>query len=104
MSMDTVKSIAAKYGIDISENTIKINKALFNLYGSTARDQSITLYRDAFENEEQLAKTLVHEQYHVSQLKAGMPYPNLSYNYDYAASWEQEAEAAAQAWWDSLGR
>ncbi len=104
MSMDTVNSVAQKYGIDLSENDITINKSIAGARGSTGPDQSITLYRDAFENEEELAKTLVHEQYHVGQLQAGMPYPDPSYDYDAAASWETEAEAAAQAWWDSLER
>lgn len=94
MSMDTVNSVAQKYGIDLTENDIRINKAVAGVRGSTARNQAITLYRDAFENEAELAKTLVHEQYHVSQLQGGMPYPG---NYDAAASWEAEAEAAAQS-------
>lgn len=99
MSMDTVNSVAGKYGIDISENDISINKAVAGLRGSTAPDQSITLYRGAFQDEEQLAKTLVHEQWHVAQLQAGLPYPA---SYDAASAAEVEAENFANAWWDSL--
>lgn len=99
MSMDTVNSVADKYGIDLSENDIRINKAISGVRGSTASNQTITLYRDAFENEEQLAKTLVHEQYHVGQLQAGMPYPS---SYDAASSCETEAENFAIAWWESV--
>lgn len=99
MSMDTVNSVASKYGIDISGNDISINKAIVGLRGSTAPDQSITLYRGAFQNEEQLAKTLVHEQYHVADLQAGLPYPT---TYDAGSAWEQAAENYANAWWDSL--
>jgi hypothetical protein len=73
--MDTVNSVASKYGIDLSGNDLSINKAIAGLRASTASDQSITLYRGAFQNEEQLAKTLVHEQWHVAQLQAGLPYP-----------------------------
>jgi hypothetical protein len=102
MSMDTVNSIADKYGIDLSENDIRINKAITGVRGSTAPNQRITLYRGAFENEEQLAKTLVHERYHVGQLQAGMPYPDPSSSYDAASSWETEAENFANAWWESV--
>lgn len=99
MSMDSVNSVAGKYGIDISGNDISINKAIAGLRGSTAPDQSITLYRGAFQSEEQLAKTLVHEQWHVSQLLAGLPYPA---TYNAASAAEIEAENAANAWWNSL--
>lgn len=99
MNMDTVGSVADKYGIDISGNKISINKSIGGLRGSTAPNQSITLYRGAFENEEELAKTLVHEQYHVADLQAGMPYPA---TYDAGSAWEQAAEDFANAWWNSL--
>jgi hypothetical protein len=99
MSMDTVNSVAQKHGIDLSENNIRINKAIQGRRGSTARNLSITLYRDAFENEEELAKTLVHEQYHVQQLRAGMPYPE---SYDATSVAETEAENFAIAWWESV--
>jgi len=101
MSMDTVNSVAQKYGIVISDNDITINKAIDGVRGATAPDQSITLFRGAFRSEEELAKTLVHEQYHVAQLQAGMPYPP-SFAADSPA--EIEAEAFAQAWWESLMR
>ena len=57
---------------------------------------SITLYRGAFESEEHLAKTLVHEQYHLGQLQAGMKYPEF---YDPNSPWELEAEQFANDWW-----
>jgi hypothetical protein len=100
MNMDTVNAVADKYGIDISGNTIQINKAIDGLRGATASDQTIILYRGAFVSEEQLAKTLVHEQYHVADLEAGMPFPE-TYNPDSAS--EQAAEDFANDWWDSLG-
>jgi uncharacterized protein YukE len=99
MSMDTVSSVADKYGLDISDSSIRINKSVAGLYGSTAPDGSITLYRGAFANEEQLAKTLFHEQFHVGQLQAGMPYPA---SYNAASAWEQAAEAAANEWWSRV--
>lgn len=51
----------------------------------------------ALATEEEQAKTLVHEQYHVGQLQAGMPYPK-SYNPD--SPFETEAKAFVNAWWD----
>jgi hypothetical protein len=44
---------------------------------------------------------LVHEQYHVADLQAGLPYPT---TYDAGSAWEQAAEDFAIVWWDSLGR
>ena len=69
--------VASKYGIDISDLNIKIDQARLSPEGITAPDQTITLTRGAFANEEQLARTLVHERYHVvDQLRAGMQYPS----------------------------
>lgn len=99
MSMDTVNSVAGKYGIDISGNDISISKAIAGLRGSTAPDQSITLYRGAFQDEEQLAKTLVHEQWHVARLQACLAYPA---TYGPLSAAEIEAESFANAWWDSI--
>jgi hypothetical protein len=99
MNMDTVNSVADKYGIDVSGNDISINKSISGIRGSTASDESITLYRGAFENEQQLAQTLIHEQYHVADLQAGLPYPT---TYDAGSVWEQAAEDFANDWWASL--
>jgi hypothetical protein len=99
MNMDTVNSVADKYGIDLSDNDISINKAIDGARGSTGPDGKITLYRGAFENDEQLAKTLVHEQYHVADLAAGLPYP---VTYDEMSAAEVAAESFAQQWWNSL--
>lgn len=99
MNVESVQAVADKYGIDISEASIAINKSIAGLRGSTASDSSITLYRGAFESEEQLARTLFHEQYHVGQLAAGMPYPT---TYDAASWWEQEAEGATNDWWTGI--
>lgn len=55
----------------------------------------------AFDNEEELAKTLVHEQYHVTQLQAGMPYPE---SYDPTSAAETEAKNFVNAWWESVAR
>jgi hypothetical protein len=101
----TVRAIARKYGIDISNNKIEVKPLTQGYggdkrYGLTLPNHTIRLYRDAFESEEQLAKTLVHEKYHVAQLQAGMPY--YMGNYDPTLPHETAAENFAQAWWDGL--
>jgi hypothetical protein len=79
----------------------KINKILRGPFGSTAPDKSTTLYRNAFLSEEQLARTLVHERYHVGQLDSGMGYPE---TYDAGNAWETAAQAYEDWWWENVGR
>ncbi len=99
MNMQTVRDVAAKYEIPINDLTISINKSIAGRRGSTAPNGCVTLCRGAFESEEQLAKTLVHERVHVEDLRRGMPYPK-TYNEGSAA--EVRAEAIADAWWGSF--
>ncbi len=100
MNMGTVQGVAAKFGIKIDDLSIVINKSRAGMRGSTAPNGCVTLCRGAFESEEQLAKTLVHERVHVEDLRAGMPYPS---TYDAASAAEIRAEEFAQAWWAGLG-
>src|ERR1700689_925830 len=86
MTESSVQEVARKYGIDISNIDIRIAKSRVGYFGSTAPDGSIILTRDAFLNEEQLARTLEHERFHsVEQIGAGMGYPQ---TYDGANIWE----------------
>ncbi|MBE1874805.1 hypothetical protein [Myceligenerans pegani] len=98
MTMDSVCDVACKYEIDLEGVDIRINKSTAGLYGSTAPNKRITLYRNAFANEEQLARTLAHERFHVHQLDSGMGYPD---SYDAGNAWEQAAIAFEEAWWAS---
>ena len=98
MNMETVCGVACKYGIDISDVTININKTRAGYAGSTARDGTITLTRSAFASEEQLARTLFHERFHVNQIRSGMGYPASPAA---AGPWESAAYAAEEAWWSS---
>ncbi|WP_454855222.1 polymorphic toxin-type HINT domain-containing protein [Promicromonospora soli] len=98
MNMDSVTSVARKYAIDLAGVPVKINKSVRGLYGSTAPDRTITLYRNAFESNEQLARTLAHERFHVSQIDSGMGYPT---TYDAGNAWEQAAKDFEDAWWES---
>lgn len=99
MNMGTVRSVASKYAIQIDDLSIRIDKAVAGRRGSTAPNGCVTLCRGAFENEEQLAKTLVHERVHVEDLRAGMPYPS---TYNAQSEAETRAEAIANAWWESF--
>jgi hypothetical protein len=97
--MKCVCDVADKYGLDLSTLRININKSVIGLSGSTARNETITLYRDAFTNEEELARTIAHERFHVvDQLRAGMPYPE---SYAYGSAWERAAREFEELWWAS---
>lgn len=54
--------------------------------------------RSAFANEEQLARTLLHERFHVDQIRSGMGYPASPAA---AGPWESAAHAAEEARWGS---
>ncbi|MFI5792545.1 RHS repeat domain-containing protein [Streptomyces sp. NPDC051677] len=101
MTMECVCQVAEKYGIEISDLNIKIDKAKAGFYGSTAPNRRVTLTRDAFRSEEQLARTLVHERKHVEDLRNGAPYPK---DYDAGNIWETEAHAFEDNWWETVGK
>lgn len=99
MTNDCVCDVAGKYGIDISDLNIKIDKSLDGVYGITGPDQTIRLSRAAFRNEEQLARTMAHERYHVvEQLRQGMPYPRTR---SAAEPYEDAARNFENNWWSS---
>ncbi|MER5778291.1 polymorphic toxin-type HINT domain-containing protein [Streptomyces sp. NPDC002039] len=100
MTMDCVCQIAKKYGIDISNIKVKIDKSRMGYYGSTSPDSVITLTRSAFRNEEQLARTLAHERFHVDQIRSGMGYPN---DYNSGNAWETAAQGFEDHWWETIG-
>ncbi|MEV6631744.1 LamG-like jellyroll fold domain-containing protein [Actinoplanes sp. NPDC051470] len=101
MTMECVCKIAEKYDIDLSGVKIKIDKSRDGYGGSTAPNQRVTLTRAAFRNEEQLARTLKHERFHVDQLRSGMGYPE---KYDTYNAWETAAQSHEDEWWDTTGR
>ncbi|MFJ2648402.1 hypothetical protein ACIO1C_16895 [Streptomyces sp. NPDC087420] len=101
MTMECVCEVAQKYGVDISDVKIKIDKGKIGYYGSTAPDQGVTLTREAFRNEQQLARTLVHERFHVDQIRSGMGYPK---TYDSGNAREAAAQAHEDKWWATTGK
>ena len=75
MQKRAVKKIAEKYGVDLSRITIKIqrNEKLLALPTTGMTDYKnigrIDLLPNAFIDEEQLVRTLIHERCHVLQLQ-----------------------------------
>lgn len=75
MQKKTVISVCKKYGIDTKGLTFKIQRSekLLSIpfYGSTDYDNvgRIDLFPNAFINEDELVKTILHEKCHVLQLK-----------------------------------
>ncbi|WP_170317355.1 RHS repeat-associated core domain-containing protein [Acrocarpospora corrugata] len=99
MTMANVQMVANKYGIDLQNVRIIIDKNHRGGYaGSTSSKQVITLRNGAFKNEEELARTLAHERFHVQQLRDGMGYPA---DYDAGNIWETQAEEFENLWWDN---
>ncbi|MFJ6438288.1 RHS repeat-associated core domain-containing protein [Streptomyces sp. NPDC091416] len=101
MTTECVCRIADKYRIDIVGISIKIDKSRIGYYGSTSPQSVITLTREAFKNEQQLARTLAHERFHVDQIRKGMGYPK---DYDSGNAWESAAEAFEEFWWTTIGK
>jgi hypothetical protein len=95
MNLESVESVATKYGIDVSDLQIAINNRVSGVCGVTRADHSVLLCREAFRSEEDLARTLEHERFHVAELRAGRPYPNLEERNAY----EERAYAHEDEWW-----
>lgn len=75
---------------------MQINKTRAGIVGVTSPNGAVTLTRSAFADEEQLARTLFHERFHVGQIRSGMGYPR---SIREAAPWGDTADAAEEAWW-----
>jgi hypothetical protein len=76
-TLEAVQSVASRAGADLRGIKITINRdeELLGrqLYGHTPDVGNITLYPDAFTNEESMAATLGHELNHVYQLRTFGP-------------------------------
>ncbi|WP_243422825.1 WXG100 family type VII secretion target [Micromonospora globispora] len=97
MNLGSVQAIAAKYGIDISDIRITINNRISGVCGITKADESVLLCRDAFRSEEDLARTLEHERFHVAELRDGRPYPAP----EDLDAFEDRAYAHEDHWWET---
>jgi uncharacterized protein YukE len=102
MSPDNVLAVAKKYGIDMEGVNVTIDKFRRGggpgkeFYGVTMPDGEIKLARDAFMNEEQLARTLAHERFHLDELRSGMPFP---WSENARKAYEGRAYAYEERWW-----
>jgi uncharacterized protein YukE len=102
MSRDNVLALADKYGIDLQDVTIDIDKFRRGagpdkeFYGVTMPDGEIKLARDAFMDEEQLARTLAHERFHLDELRNGLPFP---WTEEARKAYEARAYAYEERWW-----
>ncbi|WP_233583778.1 WXG100 family type VII secretion target [Micromonospora sp. CV4] len=97
MNMESVQVIADKYGIDVTGIKFTINNRISGVCGVTKPDQSVMLCREAFRSEEDLARTLEHERFHVSELQDGSPYPTTREGID---AFEDRAYAHEERWWN----
>ncbi|MEU4564351.1 hypothetical protein AB0F72_38715 [Actinoplanes sp. NPDC023936] len=97
--MRSVRQIAAKYGIDISDLRIELGRPTFRgACGQTLPNGTIKLYMQGFRSEEDLARTLVHERFHRDELAAGKPYPRDDAEFD---AFEDRAYAHEDEWWEN---
>ena len=104
MNRENVLAVAEKYGIDMDGVRLSLDKVRRGsgpgkeFYGVTMPDGEIKLARDAFMDEEQLARTLAHERFHLDELRNGMAFP-----WDEAdrAAYEIRAYAHEERWWQA---
>jgi uncharacterized protein YukE len=102
MSPDNVVALARKYGIDMEGVNFSIDKFRRGggpgkeFYGVTMPDGEIKLARDAFMDEEQLARTLAHERFHLDELRSGLPFP---WSEGARKAYEGRAYAYEERWW-----
>ncbi|MEU1289733.1 hypothetical protein, partial [Kitasatospora sp. NPDC005856] len=101
MNMDVIKATAKKFGVDYSDIKVEIRKTTAGVGGFTMPDQTVVLARDAFLNEETLARTLFHEKIHVDDLRHGLPFPK---SWEAAEPWEDRAYGMEEEWWQNIGK
>jgi hypothetical protein len=98
-NMESMRSIAAKYGIDISDLNISLgDKKIRGVCGRTNPDGSIVLFPSGFRSEEDLARTLAHEKFHRDEIAGGRPFPTIDEEF---AEWEDRAYAYEDDWWNN---
>jgi hypothetical protein len=96
-TMSNVRRVIDRYGIEMNEGAkIKIDRGLRGVRGMTLPGRAIRLAPEAFENEEQLARTIYHENWHVGQINR---YGRYFSGPAEADRWEQEAWNAERQWW-----
>lgn len=94
-----MRTIAEKYGIDISTLDISLGDVkIRGVCGRTNPDGSIVLFPAGFRSEEDLARTLAHEKFHHDEIGVGQAFPATDAEFD---QWEDRAYAHEERWWQS---
>jgi hypothetical protein len=97
--LESVRSVADKYGIDLSGLDISLgDREQRGICGCTYPNGRIVLFSPGFCSEETLARTLIHEKFHHDELAAGLPFPQTKADADL---WEARADAHEDDWWDN---
>ncbi|GAA1878283.1 hypothetical protein [Asanoa iriomotensis] len=65
---ETAYAVGRRYGVDLAGVPIHVRDRAVGYFGFTNSRQQIVLARNAFSNEQEMARTLYHERYHVGQL------------------------------------
>jgi uncharacterized protein YukE len=97
MTTKSVLDIAKKYHIDIRGMEFEIKDAISGVCGVTRENKVVWFCRGAFRSEEDLARTIEHERFHVEELRRGAPYPKEAE----LEAYEDRAYAHEDEWWDS---
>lgn len=97
--MESVRKIAAKYGIDITDLNISLGSVKTRgICGRTLPNGSIVLFPTGFRSEEDLARTLAHEKFHHDELASGKQFPKTEHEFD---DFEDRAYAYEEQWWNN---
>lgn len=103
MTASTLESVAAAARLVLPDDVLFVLDENRELIGTGYTGHAwpdgarVTLYPDAFENNEQLLRTIVHELVHVRQVRGGGA-PSDSVE---LARREREAYAEEEKWWQS---
>jgi len=102
MSRENVLAVADKYGIDMSGVAFTLDKYRRGrgpgreFFGATMPDGQLKFARDAFADEEQLARTIAHERFHLDELRGGRAFP---WDEGERKAYEARAYEYEERWW-----
>lgn len=103
MTASTLESVTTAAGLALPDDVLFVLDDNAELEGRGYTGHTwpdgarVTLYIDAFESEEELLRTVVHELVHIRQVRAAGPPRN---SVDLARR-EREAYAEEEQWWQS---
>ena len=102
MTHKHLRDVLTEMGIDPKNAQYRINRDSglkgTGIFGHTSDDgKVIIIYPDAFQNKEQLVKTLGHEQIHLNQVRKNGKIKT----HEELLMREKEARATEEGWWKS---